>query len=111
MLYVFENLSSQSNTAVIVTDWREGAREINYLQSVASARVVGAQVAQLITVLETSHGISLDDVHIIGHSLGAHIAGYAGERLNRVARITGSWSQFNHHTSSVKYRVQSSIDR
>ena len=29
------------------------------------------------------------DVHIIGHSLGAHIAGYAGERVPGLARITG----------------------
>ena len=28
-------------------------------------------------------------MHIIGHSLGAHIAGYAGERV-KVARITGT---------------------
>lgn len=87
---------------MVVTDWREGAREINYLQSVANARVVGAQVAQLITLLGTSHGISLDDVHIIGHSLGAHIAGYAGERLSRAGRITGNRSQFNEHKFSDK---------
>lgn len=29
------------------------------------------------------------DVHIIGHSLGAHTAGYAGERIDKLGRITG----------------------
>lgn len=31
----------------------------------------------------------LKDVHLIGHSLGAQICGYAGERLDKVGRITG----------------------
>jgi len=29
------------------------------------------------------------DYHIIGHSLGGHIAGYAGERIENLGRITG----------------------
>lgn len=29
------------------------------------------------------------NVHVIGHSLGAHIAGYAGERVEALGRITG----------------------
>lgn len=28
-------------------------------------------------------------MHIIGHSLGAHTAGYAGERIEGLGRITG----------------------
>lgn len=74
---------------VIVVDWRRGAREINYLRSVANIRVVGAQVAQLLTVLRNVYNIDPMDVHIIGHSLGAHTAGYAGEHLGNIGRITG----------------------
>ena len=29
-------------------------------------------------------------MHIIAHSLGAHLAGYAGEKLRYLGRITGS---------------------
>ena len=41
------------------------------------ARLVGLEVARLVEVLRLDPA----KVHIIGHSLGAHIAGYAGERI------------------------------
>ena len=38
----------------------------------------------------SKHGISPASIHIIGHSLGAHIAGNIGKHLNgTLARITG----------------------
>ena len=33
-----------------------------------------------------------EDMHILGHSLGAHVAGYAGERLRYLGRITGTFN-------------------
>lgn len=35
------------------------------------------------------HGSNAADFHVIGHSLGSHIAGYAGERVKNLGRITG----------------------
>ena len=33
---------------------------------------------------------NLDDVHLVGFSLGAHVVGYAGKYLKgRIARVTG----------------------
>ncbi|CAH1772842.1 unnamed protein product [Owenia fusiformis] len=73
---------------VIVVDWRVGALPL-YSQASANTRVVGAQIARLITNLESATGVKPETFHIIGHSLGAHIGGYAGERINRLGRITG----------------------
>ncbi|KAK7101243.1 hypothetical protein V1264_024054 [Littorina saxatilis] len=73
---------------VIVVDWEKGA-QLPYGQAAANTRVVGAQVAQLIKSLVDRYDSNESTVHIIGHSLGAHIAGYTGERLAGLGRITG----------------------
>ncbi|KAL3868055.1 hypothetical protein ACJMK2_040893, partial [Sinanodonta woodiana] len=73
---------------VILVDWEKGAN-VTYNQATANCRVVGAEIANLITVLEVLLGANAEHFHIIGHSLGAHISGYAGERLHKLGRITG----------------------
>ncbi|XP_035684787.1 pancreatic triacylglycerol lipase-like isoform X1 [Branchiostoma floridae] len=84
-----EAILAREDVNVIVVDWGGGANSINYIQVAANTRVVGAQIARLITYLMQLTFVSESSVHLIGHSLGAHISGYAGERLQpRPARIT-----------------------
>lgn len=40
-------------------------------------------------ILQNETDLTASDFHLIGHSLGAHIAGYAGERVPNLGRITG----------------------
>lgn len=79
----------------------------SFTQATANTRLVGLEIAHLITKLRDDHGLKPEDVHIIGHSLGkeffvfqklkliahillgAHTAGYAGERIPGIGRITG----------------------
>ncbi|XP_076811941.1 pancreatic triacylglycerol lipase-like [Clavelina lepadiformis] len=76
---------------IIVVNWEKGANpKFDYGQACANTRVVGAQLALLMEKLETYTGALPRNFHIMGHSLGAHIAGYAGERLSRLGRITAS---------------------
>ncbi|XP_008825559.1 pancreatic lipase-related protein 2 [Nannospalax galili] len=73
----------------ICVDWRQGSRT-TYTQATYNTRVVGAEIAFLIQVLSTELEYSPEDVHLIGHSLGAHVAGEAGRRLEgHLGRITG----------------------
>ncbi|KAL3175476.1 hypothetical protein MRX96_048464 [Rhipicephalus microplus] len=73
---------------VIVVDWSRGNGP-PYTRATANTRVVGAELALLISTLQNATNASPADFHIIGHSLGAQIAGYAGERIDKIGRITG----------------------
>merc|ERR1719270_1097721 len=73
---------------VIAIDWGGGSLPL-YSQAAANTRLVGLEVANLIVVLVEEHQAYSGDFHIIGHSLGAHIAGYAGERIPGLGRISG----------------------
>jgi pancreatic lipase-related protein 1 len=73
---------------VIVVGWGQGAG-IPYSRAVANTRVVGAATAELISLLQQVTGIMAQQVHLIGHSLGAHVAGYAGALTPNLGRITG----------------------
>ncbi|XP_781104.2 pancreatic triacylglycerol lipase [Strongylocentrotus purpuratus] len=83
-----KNALVDKNTNVIMVDWEEGAARVNYAQSRANTRVVGQDIGKLIEVLN-SKGASYSSMHIIGHSLGAHTAGYAGESRSGIGRLTG----------------------
>ena len=65
-----------------------------YYQAVANTRLVGRHVARFVLLLRDKFSLNLDDVHLIGHSLGAHISGYGGKETIKIAeakigRITG----------------------
>lgn len=72
----------QGNFNVIAVDWEKGARTLLY--PVARYRV--AKVAELVAAVINQlleFGQTSDQIGIIGHSLGAHIAGLAGKKANK----------------------------
>ncbi|UYV63323.1 PNLIP [Cordylochernes scorpioides] len=73
---------------VILVDW-SGGNSFPYVQSVANIRVVAAEISLILRYLQELKGLKLEDVHLIGHSLGAHCAGYVGKMLPGLDRITG----------------------
>ncbi|XP_023235947.1 pancreatic lipase-related protein 2-like [Centruroides sculpturatus] len=81
-------LFSVGDYNVIIVDWFIGSTFASYAQVVANARVVGAEIAFLIKRLQLVKGAKLKDFHLICHSLGAHVCGYAGKRLSNLGRIT-----------------------
>ncbi|KAL0276804.1 UNVERIFIED_CONTAM: hypothetical protein PYX00_004295 [Menopon gallinae] len=73
---------------VIIVDWAGGSLPL-YTQATANTRLVGLELAYFINYLKDNYGLDPGTVHMIGHSLGAHTAGYAGERIKGLGRITG----------------------
>ncbi|XP_054765927.2 pancreatic lipase-related protein 2-like [Lytechinus pictus] len=74
---------------VVMVDWSDGALK-GYTQSRANTRVVGREIAKLIEAFQAVSGATFDSMHIIGHSLGAHIGGYAGEACSgTIGRVSG----------------------
>ena len=92
-------LLNRDNCNVILVDWSKGAKGPNYGQASGNARLVGAQTAELIKFLISSGYASgssgSSKFYIVGFSLGAHVAGYAGSYLRAkygiaLGRITGN---------------------
>ncbi|KAL4235957.1 hypothetical protein ACF0H5_004345 [Mactra antiquata] len=88
MMTMKTELLKNGDYNVILLDWGGGS-SIPYTQATANTRVVGAVLAKLIKVLKERESARPEDFHLIGHSLGAHICGYAGERTANLGRISG----------------------
>ncbi|GFU39331.1 pancreatic triacylglycerol lipase [Nephila pilipes] len=73
---------------IIVVDW-SGGNKPPYYQATSNTRVVAAEMAIVAQALEKHFGVRRENMHVIGHSLGSHIAGYVGARLKTLGRITG----------------------
>ncbi|XP_065342994.1 pancreatic lipase-related protein 3-like isoform X1 [Cloeon dipterum] len=82
----------RENVNVISVDWSNGAKGPNYLRAVANAELVARQMARLIVEM-IALGANPKDIHIVGFSLGAQVAGMAGGEVQKmgfkIGRITG----------------------
>ncbi|XP_017144351.1 phospholipase A1-like [Drosophila miranda] len=81
---------SKGDYNVIVVDWAR-ARSVDYASSVIAVPGAGGKVGEMINYLHEHHGMSLDSLEVIGHSLGAHVSGYAGKTVGkgRIHSIVG----------------------
>lgn len=73
---------------LILVDWNRGAANVNYFKAKENTIKAGVNLTALVKVLQ-HNGVSLSSIHIIGVSLGAHIAGFIGANFNSsIGRIT-----------------------
>lgn len=64
--------------------------EKSYIVATINTKVVASALSRFTDWL-VKEGANLDDIHYIGHSLGAHVAGKAGRLLQtgKISYITG----------------------
>ncbi|KAH8358950.1 hypothetical protein KR093_003443, partial [Drosophila rubida] len=71
---------SRGDFNIIVVDWAASRTE-NYVSAAKAVASAGYKVGELIEHLQRSFHLELDKLEVIGHSLGAHVAGFAGKKV------------------------------
>ncbi|KAJ0067675.1 hypothetical protein NL108_009798, partial [Boleophthalmus pectinirostris] len=82
-------MQRETEANVVVVDWISMAQQL-YPDAVNHTRNVGQSIADMLDWLKDETQLPLENVHLIGYSLGAHVAGYAGTFVQgTIGRITG----------------------
>ncbi|XP_019881701.2 phospholipase A1 isoform X1 [Aethina tumida] len=67
---------------VVQVDWKEPASAVYTVASI-STYDVGNHIANLIVDLNKNYGVPLDDLLLVGHSLGGQICGFISKRIKK----------------------------
>lgn len=71
----------RGNFNVIVVDWSAGAETVNYVAARNRVNSIGAVTSQIVILINRIYGVQPRDITVVGHSLGAHAAGFVGRNL------------------------------
>ena len=100
MLEAKNKILEHEEANVILTDWRRGASPALafYPKAAANAHIVAKMIVKILLRLKSD--LDLSRVHLIGHSLGAHIMGFVGsafteEYLSRQQQLLAGTSSIN----------------
>jgi len=81
---------------IICVKWTVFVIDVNYASAVLRVKPIGNDLAEIIEKLTKNTKDGIKKFHLVGHSLGAHIVGFAGKKFNgQIPRITGESSYAN----------------
>lgn len=69
---------------LIIVNWERFSHTLNYITARNSVEDTGVRVATLIDVIIENTKVRLDDISLIGFSLGAHIAGHGNFKYSLI---------------------------
>nr|XP_022902538.1 phospholipase A1-like [Onthophagus taurus] len=73
------------NVNLFIIDW-SGPANLNYFSARAAVPIIGEFVGDFINKLMTTYRIKAEKFHLVGHSLGAHLVGCAGAKVNGLVK-------------------------
>ncbi|KAJ8938426.1 hypothetical protein NQ318_011865, partial [Aromia moschata] len=82
-VFIKKAIFEEYDANVFVVDWSPIASR-NYISARWAVNDVGGYVADFLRALESTFSMDLTRVTIIGHSLGAHVSGLAGNSLQGI---------------------------
>lgn len=96
---------------IIVCDWSKISSNVNYFGVTEMIEDLGFLLAEFVRHLHMKAGVNYDDIYLIGHSLGAQIAGSAGKqiqpyRFNTIYALDPAGPGFREQ--SDEYRIDAS---
>ena len=82
---------------VISVDWSRGSPALFYPYAATNTQIIGRQIAVIVEQLRVNYGLDPALAHVVGFSLGAQIAGFAGRWTikqfgQKLGRISGKSS-------------------
>ncbi|XP_014608407.1 PREDICTED: phospholipase A1-like [Polistes canadensis] len=85
-------LKEKDNCIVIGIDWKKGACNglssfvnlVGYPQAVKNTRLVGKYLSEVTKMLVDMKKVQMSNIRLIGHSLGAQSAGFAGKEVQKL---------------------------
>ncbi|CAI6364846.1 unnamed protein product [Macrosiphum euphorbiae] len=92
---------------VICVDWMQFSFDIMYASAKINAKYIGYDIAKVLNILSKDTSVGSENIHLIGHGLGAHIVGYTGKKLSgKISRITGLDPAMQlYENTDPKYRI------
>ncbi|XP_049806275.1 probable phospholipase A1 magnifin isoform X2 [Schistocerca nitens] len=90
---------------ILAVDWQRGAAGPSYATAVANTELVGRQLALLLLHMIQS-GIQPSQIHVIGFSLGAHVAACASNILRSHNILLGRITEGTVNSSTVCSHVR-----
>lgn len=76
---------------MLCVDWKQYSTDLTYAVAKARAKHIGKDIAKVLNRITYNMTKGADNIHLIGHSMGAHIVGFTGKYLpDKIFRITGN---------------------
>jgi hypothetical protein len=114
MASVRRELLANGDLNVVSVDWGAGGNTANYLAARNRVGPTGTAIATLISNLVQGGLAAYSRTNVIGHSLGAHVAGHTGKattggRINAIFGTDAAGPLFNINNPTERFDIEDAV--